>query len=825
MPQPDGLSTGQRLRRGRLAMNWSQERLAEALETSVMTVRRWEHDVVLPQPRFREQLCRLFQRSNEELFGAAISAREDTAARPVLWTVPHPQNPYFVGRESILVAIHTLLASTQPVAQARAVALTGLGGVGKTQTVIEYACRYASAYAGGVFWLAAEAAESLTTSLQQIADLLQLPESQAAGQSQMVTAVQRWFTTHQGWLLIGDNVEDLDLLQTVLPPARHGSLLLTTRGQTLGTLAELVELPPMSDEEGALLVLRRSRRLGMIAQSEFGPITLPDDLETARTTELVRLLDGLPLALDQAGGYIEETGCGVTDYLQRYYGQRKRLLARRGVHAGAHPASVTATLQLSVQWIEREHPAAVELLRLCAFLHSEAIPEELLVTGGPQLGPVLGPVLADLYQFDLTLAALRKASLVTRHPKTRTLAVHRLVQVVLQDQMEPATLQLWGQRAIGIVAAAFPSVEFAYWSHCERYLAHALVCVPLIEQYGSDQPAGGELLWKAGSYLMARGRYEEAQPLLVQAVASAERLYGPDHPALLPRLLSRAELCWRQEEHAHAEQLLQRALTLGEQHLSPIHPQLAEVLRDLAKVYRQQNKDEQAESVYRRALRIQERQLGSEYPETVAVLSHLATVYQYQGKYERAEPLYQRALRLQEQQSGPGHPQITELLNALATLYCLQGKYEQAEQLYRRALRIQEQQVRSDHPETAVVLGNLADLYRQQGRYAQAEPLYVQALHIREQHVGSEHPEVVAVLGQLASFYHEQGHLEQAENFYQRALAIGEQGPASPTLEKIRADSARLKQQGSTQEALNGGQQAYADQPEEAQVALRKQQP
>jgi tetratricopeptide (TPR) repeat protein len=607
--------------------------------------------------------------------------------------------------------------------------------------------------------------------------------------------------------LIADNVEDLELLQTVLPPARQGSLLLTTRCQTLGTLAKLLELPPMSDEEGAMLVLRRSRRLGTIAHGELGPAVLPDALETARTTELVRLLDGLPLALDQAGGYIEETGCGVADYLQRYHGQRRRLLARRGVHAGAHPASVTATLQLSVQWIEREHPAAAELLRLCAFLHSEAIPEELLAAGAAYLGAVLGPVMADLYQFDLTLAALRKASLVTRHPETRTLAVHRLVQAVLQDQMEPAMVQLWSRRAICLVDAAFPSAEFVHWPRCERCLAHALVCVSLIEEHGSDLPAGGELLCKTGSYLMARGRYEEAQPLLVQAVVSAEQLYGPDHPALLPRLLKRAELSWRQEEFEPAEQVLQRALALGEHHLSPTHPQIAEVLSDLAKVYRQQNMYEQAESVYQRALRIQERQLGSEYPETVAVLSHLAAVYQCQGKYERAEPLYQRALRIQEQQSGPWHPQITEMLNALATLYCQQGKYAQAEPLYQRALHIQEQQLRFEYPETAVVLSNLADLYRKQGRYKQAEPLYVQSLHIREQHVGPEHPEVVAVLCQLASFYHEQGHLEQAELWYQRALTVGEQGQAHPDLSKIRADYTRLKQQRDVLQGCDGEQQ------------------
>lgn len=800
MPQSEGSSIGQRLRRDRLALNWSQERLAEALDTTVMTVRRWEHDVVLPQPRFREQLCRLFQRSNEELFGAPVPARGEAPTQPVLWTVPYPRNPYFVGRESILEVIHALLASHQASALAQAVALTGLGGIGKTQTAIEYAYRYAPEY-GAVFWLAAETAENLMTSLQQIADLLQLPESQAAGQAQMVAAVQRWLTTHQGWLLVGDNVEDLDLLQTVLPPARQGALLLTTRSQTLGTRAELLELPPMNEEEGAMLVLRRARRLSTPARSVFAPADLQDALATAKATELVRLLEGLPLALDQAGGYIEETGCGVTDYLQRYNGQRKRLLSRRGTHAGAHPASVTATLQLSVQWIEREHPEAADLLRLCAFLHSEAIPEELLMAGEARSDLMM----ADLYQFDLTSAALRKASLVTRHPETRTLSVHRLVQAVLQDQMAPDVARLWGQRAIQMVNAAFPTVEFVNWPQCERCLAHALVCVPLIEQVGSDLPEAGELLYKAGSYLMVRGRYGEARPLLERAVTLAEQQYGPEHPALIPRLLRQAELSWRQEENEIAERQLQRVLALGEQQLSPTHPQIAETLSNLAKVYRQQNKHEQAESLDQRALRIQAQKLRSESPETAAVLSHLATMYHYQGKYERAEPLYQRALRLQEQKFGPRHPQITETLNALATLYRNQGKYEQAESLYQRALRIQEQQLRSESPETAIVLNNLADLYREQGKYEQAEPLYQRSLHIREQQLGSEHPEMATVLYQLARFYHEQGQLEKTESLYQQALAIGEQGlgPAHPRMVKIRSDYSHLKQKRSAPETLN----------------------
>jgi hypothetical protein len=61
--------------------------------------------------------------------------------------------------------------------------------------------------------------------------------------------------------MIADNVEDLELLQTVLPSARQGALLITTRRPTLGTLAEVLDVPPMRGEEGVTLVLHCSRAL------------------------------------------------------------------------------------------------------------------------------------------------------------------------------------------------------------------------------------------------------------------------------------------------------------------------------------------------------------------------------------------------------------------------------------------------------------------------------------------------------------------------------------------------------------------------------------
>jgi transcriptional regulator with XRE-family HTH domain len=459
------MSFGDRLRQERQLRGFTQEQLAEALGVSPRTISRWEQGLALPRYYTQRQLGRLLGREPEEFF-PGFDQQESLSP---LWTVPFPRNPGFTGREEILHVLHTRLTTQLPTPISQATALCGLGGIGKTQVAIEYAHRYAQEY-HAVFWLAAETSESLMASLQQIAEQLQLSERQAAKQTQMVMAVQRWLATHSQWLLIADNVDDLDLLQRVLPPQRRGVLLLTTRRQALGPQVEPLELPTMSSEEGATFLLRRAR------QPDVSGSDLPQGARpfAPAITELGELLGGLPLALDQAGAYIEETGCSVVEYLERYHHQRKNVLGRRGIHGCAHPDSVMTTLSLAIQRIAREHPAAADLLYACSFLDPEDISEKLLVEGASHLGPRLGPVLDDAYQFDFIMAALRSASLVTRCPQTHTFAVHRLVQAVLQDQMEPAERRLWSERVLRMINATSPERNFDIRPQCEQLLGQAL---------------------------------------------------------------------------------------------------------------------------------------------------------------------------------------------------------------------------------------------------------------------------------------------------------------------------------------------------------------
>jgi hypothetical protein len=143
---------------------------------------------------------------------------------------------------------------------------------------------------------------------------------------------------------------------------------------------------------------------------------------------------------------------------------------------------VATTWSLSFERVEQVNPLASELLRFCAFLYPEDIPEELITKNAAQLGPVLQAIHAEPLSLDNAIAALLNYSLIRRTPEKGTLSVHRLVQAVLKDAMDSATQRRWAERAVLAVNRSFPPSEVETWPAWQMYLPHALVCADHIAQ-------------------------------------------------------------------------------------------------------------------------------------------------------------------------------------------------------------------------------------------------------------------------------------------------------------------------------------------------------
>jgi tetratricopeptide (TPR) repeat protein len=633
----------------------------------------------------------------------------------------------------------------------------------------------AAAFAAGheeeqirALWIAAASEEALLASFAVLAELLPGVASQGeTDQRKLVAAVVRWLEQcSEPWLLIVDNADDLPLVQPYLPLRGNGSVLLTTRASATGWLAPSLEVDAMGVPEGIELLLRRAQRFAHTTDEEIN-----------KAGSLVVALGQFPLALDQAGAYIEETGCSLRDYQELYQTHRGALLARRGRQATGYPASVATTWSLSFEYVEQKSPAAAELLQLRALLAPDHIPEELLTDGAPYWPPVLQQAATDRFRFNQALETLLAFSLVKRLGEDQQISIHRLVQAVQEERLLPEEQRQWAERLVRAVNVVFPREpeEVASWQACSRSLEQVQACDLLVQKYQLKLPEAADLLTRAGTYLRERALYSLAEPLYRRALAIHEHLLGPDHPETATSLYYLALLYEAQRRYEEAEALALRVLAMRERLLGPQHLDTAMILRLLAMLYITLGRYEEAEPFLMRTLAIREQHLGPNHSQMAHSLVWLAILYYYQGKYTQAEPLYQRVLQIIEQQLGPEHPDAMTMRHNLSLLSLVQGRYEEAEQLALRVLAFREQHFGPLHLYTSDILVMLAEIYQRQGRTAEAEQTTLRALDIREHHADPDDIRLAETLHVLALVYRDQGRLSEAEAAFQRALTIREQ--------------------------------------------------
>jgi tetratricopeptide (TPR) repeat protein/DNA-binding XRE family transcriptional regulator len=757
---------GSSLRQARQARGISLTEMANRLMVSKGHLSGVENNRIQPSAALLqkyEQVLKL-EPGAFDIKGKVQPAFSDTDHPSFVWNVPHPRNPFFTGRGNLLDLLHTRLKPGQSLALSQPQAISGLGGVGKTQIAIEYAYRFESTYAS-IFWVRAASHDSLTADFIALAGLLDLSVKDERSQHHIITMVKNWLKTHAGWLLIFDNADDMLLLKEFLPGKETGSILLTTRVQATGIVAEPIAVETMDEDEGVELLLRRARAL---APGGWLEATLPEIRKLA--SMIVQKLGCLPLAIDQAGAYIEETGCTLKDYLMLYQTHRRSLLKQRGRVVAGHSRSVVSTLELSFQQAQQINPAAAELLHFCAFLAPDSISENLLREGAKHLGTELSSIVSDMFKLNEAISVLRTLSLIRRMPETRSFAIHRLVQVVVRDGMDLQTQKQWAERALHMVNADIPD---ASWQPIQHLLPHIFACITLINDYQFHTPEAARLLDRAATYWRDCSNYEQAELLYQQALSIEEKILGKDHPLTAQTLDNLAELYQDKGHYEEAEQFFQRALAVEERVLGTDHPLTARTLANLAELYRLEGRYKEAEAFFQRALAIEEKPPGMDDPLTARTLDNLAELYRCMGRYKEAELLARRVLSINERTLGMNHSQTAVSLHNLARIYSTQERYEEAEELYQRSLDIQ-MKIGNENINVAIVLGSKGLLYYNQGRYEEAKRLFKHSLEIEKRTLDAEHPFTAITLHNLALVHEKEGSYEEAEALHRQALAMKE---------------------------------------------------
>jgi len=758
------------------------------LPTMMQLLRRCELDG-LSQEAARDRLVEFIAR-REEPIAVDFPDRGFTHSN-----IPFRVPEHFLGREESLTEIHKALTRSQ--GRVAVTALHGLRGVGKTTLAVAYADRYRDCYRA-TWWINAQTEATMRADMVALGVRLEWVSAEVEEEVTVANVMRRLGNEDGEILLIYDNAIDAASLRPYLPRGGSVRVLITSNAPTWRGIAEPVEIQRWPEEIGAHYFVARTGRKG----------------ERDGALALSKLLDGLPLAHEQAAAYCERLECSFDDYMNRFEATPAKLLdddrhAAADYHEGR---TVAKTFTLAIEEAARLHPAAEPLIALAALLAPEPIPLFLFEEGREQLGE---PLASDLAEDGLleAIAALRAFALVERETvvderepaiKTSSIRLHRLVREIAALRCSPADRTRRMQVLVVALAAIYPSDVFnhpATWSRARRLdaLAMALVDPDGASSVGIER-AFSELLDQLATYrVRALADYAAARPLYERALAIGEPTFGPDHVDTAAILNNLAYLHQAQWNLVAARQLHERALAIREKALEPDHIILATSLTNLAKLHQSRGDLTAARSLFERALSISEKSLGPEHPDMATTVNNLAFLHQEQGNLAAARPLHERALTISENGRGREHPDTATCLDALGRLHGKEGNIATARRLIERALAIRGKAFGPEHPDTADSLNNLASLLANQQDFESALPLFERALEIREKVLGPNHRDTAHSLNSIAFLHQRQGDFAAARPLFYRALDILENvvGPDhSDTANCLTNLASLLKSQG-----------------------------
>ena len=661
------------------------------------------------------------------------------AAGSVMPTHLPPRNRTFVGRKAQLAAVGAAL--DDDTRRPRAVALTGLGGVGKTELALELA-HLRHRHGRVAWWVAAEDPAATATGLAALATALGIGAFERGEDTR--AALWAELDRTPGWLLVYDNADDPARLAPFLPAARHGDVVITSRNPAWRRLARPVAIGPLGRRESVAYVVDRTGG------------------DPAAAGALGEQLGDLPLALEQACAYIEQTGMSVLDYVDLFSRRREGLLLR-DTHGSGRTVATTWGLAF-----DRLSPRAAALLETIAFLAPDAIAVATLQRFEP-----------DELELADALAELLRLSLVDR--SADTVRVHRLVQDVVRARMPAAArrdrlavviarcvtgvagapddlaahlVALAGHAGMldavpdGLVAAlrgvAARQARRALFPAAEHVLRTAL---RLHGEAGDPVVRGlltcqlGEVLDAAGRLAPALERHREAVAILDAAGGAEDLAYAHAQNRLGHVLNCADDAPAAIEAHRRALAVLDR---VGRADRAPA------VLIDLGYTLWSTGRLDEARENLSAGRELLERQGRRDGRAWAHATGGLGMVAQDAGQLDDAVALHRTAIEAFTRVSGPDHPDTAQALDKLGYALRLQGASGEAIDAHRRGARLLERVLGPDDSRVAMALTNLGLALADDGALDRAVETQTRARAVFTAALGPAHSSTIMAGDRLA---------------------------------------------------------------------------
>jgi len=688
----------------------------------------------------------------------------DHVALPAGSRMPFSCNPYFVGRQDDLISLAQTLKAGSSAGSGHIAAITGLGGIGKTQLACEFVHHYGSYFTGGVFWLSFADPESIAAEVAQCGghgyldlrpDFASLP---LPDQVRLVLAV--WHTPLPR-LLIFDNCEEEELLNQWRPPSGGCRVLVTSRRSSWNPLLAVQPLP--------LRLLTRQESIALLLKHR-------PDLSEAEADAIAKELGDLPLALTLAGSFLFHYRNAITPAAYLSQLQNRSLLNHPSLQGRgaswsptAHELHVGRTFALSYDRLKRTNPtdslALALLARMACLAPGEPVPRDLLLATQGLSEEDSEAVLTA----EDALARLTGLGLVEEEARG-ALTLHRLLQqFVFQLDPDPqarvAVEAALLSKSIRLNDTGDPRHLLPLQPHLRAVIAAA---------WTREDERVAELCNEFGFHLRMIGNYSTARPYYEWSLAVWEKTLGNEHPHTAKVLNNLGGLLQDMGDFNGARPYFERALAIWEQTLGNEHPDTATGLSNLGVLLQAMGDLNGAKLYLKRSLAIREQTLGNEHPDTARAHNNLGYLLQDTGDLAGARPYYERALAIWEKVLGDKHPLTALSFNNLGSLLRDMGDFDRARPYMVRALAIREETLGDEHPDTATSLNNLGIVLQDMRDFNGARPYLERALAIKEKVLGPEHPQMARGLSNLGLLLRDMGDLDGARPYLERSLTIRE---------------------------------------------------
>ena len=627
---------------------------------------------------------------------------------PPIFKAAYRPNPNFKGRLDSLDSLHRSLRNAE---SGTVTAIGGMGGIGKTTLAAEYCHRFGGRY-GGVWWIRAEQESTLLSELVELGARIGLEQSSNI-ESDARACLNHLATLSQPWLLVYDNAPNADCIYRWLPT---GSVrcIITSRRLDFGDVATTVQLTEWAEETTIDYLLTRTRRH-----------------DTIGAKRLARLLDGLPLAAEQAAAFLSSrSGIGFDDYAEDI--SRLISLPRSVGSFGPYADTVYAAFVKSFELLESMPSGnlSLDILYLCAFLSPDGVVLEMVMAeGGDKFLPqALIADISDEYRREDALASLTSLSLVRREggPTVTILIFHRLLLEVLRNWMSDHARSYWRQIAVTLISSLFPRNSFdnpAIWPICAHLMPHAAQLNSLVQQGGAEIEGFEQLLGAAGPYLHVIGDWERALAFAERSV-ELQRITPLNRPLDFATSLGNlAGIYTDLNQLEKAETVLQEALSILENHLATNNDALAGAISDMARVHWKRKQYYEAEVLLMRAAEATKRFAGEDSVTYGIRLSNLGALYcewaRQPGqsvRYTQEAEYKNRALIVVRHALGTRHPFVSGLRSNIAVMNDNRGDLVNAVSNMECAVAIRFSLALTAHPETIMCIQGLVDLWDRSGQ-------------------------------------------------------------------------------------------------------------